>query len=126
MKRIIIIVTTLTFLIGIAPLKAIEKIPKKSNKSSVVQKKDSADQKRFPTRQKEQSKKRIKKDTFIDRDGDGINDSVTRSKPPAIKKPVIKSKPKSKQVKPHQSKPPVKAPKPEKKPEPEKKSKSKR
>ena len=103
MKKLFIICLLLLFAAASVQAQALKRVPKKNKKDSskaetVVKKTDPVPVSKAP---KEKDRSIVPpKDQFIDKDGDGINDNVARSKPPAVKKqkpmpkpPKIKSKP---------------------------------
>jgi hypothetical protein len=108
MIRILLIsIIALTFAAGTINAQAIKRVAKKekddsSKTESVVRKQKSDQESKADTNQP--------KDEFIDRNGDGINDQVTRQKTPVIKKqdPLQVQQPEIQQPK----QPEIQAPKP--------------
>ena len=123
MKKLLIFAILILFGTGSIQAQAIKRVPKKDKKDSsktesVVNKDNNTPEAKEPPKQ--DSFKPPLKDEFIDRDGAGINDQMTQSKPPAVKK---QPPPKAPEIKPRPEpqKPSAEPPKIEKK---EKDSKS--
>jgi len=122
MKKLLTFAILFLFCTAIIQAQGIKRVPKKGKKDSsktesVVKKDNNAPKAKEPPKQN--SFKPPRKDEFIDRDGDGINDQMTRSRPPAVKK---QPPPKAPEIKPRpKPKKPIESPKPEKR---EKDSKS--
>jgi len=138
MKKLIILLLIILFGAVSIQAQGIKRVPKNSTKDStktesIVNQNDKAPEiKESP---KQDSFNSPRKDEFIDKDGDGINDQMTQSKPPAVKKqppptqkePEIKPQPAPQKQPPPTSKAPeVKSqPVPQKQPPPPPKTENK-
>ncbi len=97
MKKIIAVFLIIFIGVFSSDALAVKKVPKKGKKDSTKAQSSVKTEKKLP--EKKQPPKEIKippppppqksapaKDNFIDRDGDGINDNIRKSKPPEVKK----------------------------------------
>ncbi len=102
MKRILALI--MVFLIGLGGSQAlaIEKAPKKSKKDTLKAAPSEKIAKKKPVQKKRAPKiaPAPRKDEFIDKDGDGINDSISKRKPPEVKKERIPKQTIKRQPKP--------------------------
>jgi hypothetical protein len=125
MKKLIIFAVIVIFGTVCVRAQGIKRVPKSNSKndsakSESVIKEDNKTPEVRDSSPKQDSFKPPRKDEFIDRDGDGINDQMTQSKPPEIKKqppPPPPPPPKAPEIRPQPEpkKPAVESPKTEKK-----------
>lgn len=119
MKKLIVFAIIILFGTVNVQAQAIKRVPKNDKKDSsktesIVKKDNNASETKEPPKQ--DSFRSQRKDEFIDKNGDGINDQMTQSKPPAVKKQPPPPPQKAPEIKPQ--------PEPQKQPPPPPKSKN--